>query len=72
MLLLDEPAAGMSLTELGDLGALIRRIQAQGITILLVEHHMQLVMTIADCVTVLSAGSVIAGGPPLSSSAIRR
>ena len=64
LLLLDEPAAGMNQTELDDLGALIRRIQAQGVTILLVEHHMQLVMTIADCVTVLTAGNVIAAGPP--------
>lgn len=64
LLLLDEPAAGMNLIELGELGALIRRIQAQGVTILLVEHHMQLVMTIANCVTVLSAGNVIAAGPP--------
>ena len=64
LLLLDEPAAGMNPTELGELGALIGRIQAQGVTILLVEHHMQLVMAIANCITVLSAGNVIADGPP--------
>jgi branched-chain amino acid transport system ATP-binding protein len=66
LLLLDEPAAGMNPTELAELSALIRKIQADGITILLVEHHMRLVMNIAECITVLSAGNVIADGPPLS------
>ena len=61
LLLLDEPAAGMNLTELGELGALIGRIQAKGVTILLVEHHMQLVMAIANCITVLSAGQCHCG-----------
>jgi branched-chain amino acid transport system ATP-binding protein len=64
LLLLDEPAAGMNPAELIELSALIRRIQAQGLTILLVEHHMRLVMSIADTITVLSAGSVIADGTP--------
>jgi branched-chain amino acid transport system ATP-binding protein len=64
LLLLDEPAAGMNPTELVELSALIQRIRARGLTILLVEHQMRLVMTIADTVTVLSAGSVIAEGPP--------
>src|SRR5262249_16293763 len=56
LLLLDEPAAGMNAAELDELSALIRRIQANGLTVLLVEHHMRLVMGIADHVTVLSAG----------------
>jgi branched-chain amino acid transport system ATP-binding protein len=64
LLLLDEPAAGMNPTELVELRALITRIQARGLTILLVEHHMRLVMSIADTITVLSAGNVIAAGPP--------
>jgi ABC-type branched-subunit amino acid transport system ATPase component len=64
LLLLDEPAAGMNPSELLELGTLIRRIQANGVTVLLVEHHMRLVMTVADRITVLSAGSVIANGPP--------
>lgn len=63
LLLLDEPAAGMNPTELVELRALIERIQAQGLTIMLVEHHMRLVMSIADTIVVLSAGSVIADGP---------
>ena len=64
LLLLDEPAAGMNPTELLELSALIKRIQAQGLTILLVEHHMRLVMSIADRITVLSAGCVIADDAP--------
>jgi branched-chain amino acid transport system ATP-binding protein len=64
LLLLDEPAAGMNPTELLELSALIKRIQKQGLTVLLVEHHMRLVMSISDFITVLSAGSIIAAGPP--------
>jgi len=64
LLLLDEPAAGMNPTELNELGALISRIQANGLTVLLVEHHMRLVMSISDRITVLSAGNIIAAGPP--------
>jgi branched-chain amino acid transport system ATP-binding protein len=64
LLLLDEPAAGMNPTELDQLSALIRRIRANGLTVLLVEHHMRLVMSISDQVTVLSAGTIIAAGTP--------
>jgi ABC-type branched-subunit amino acid transport system ATPase component len=64
LLLLDEPAAGMNPTELLELGALLKRIQHQGLSVLLVEHHMRLVMKIADFITVLSAGNVIAEGTP--------
>jgi branched-chain amino acid transport system ATP-binding protein len=64
LLLLDEPAAGMNPSEIAELGALIRRIRASGITILLVEHNMRLVMNVAERITVLSAGKVIADGSP--------
>lgn len=64
LLLLDEPAAGMNAAEVNQLGRLIRKIRESGVTILLVEHHTRLVMALADRVTVLSAGSVIADGPP--------
>ncbi len=64
LLLLDEPAAGMNPAELDQLSALIRQIRQLGVTILLVEHHIRLIMAISDTVTVLSAGSVIASGPP--------
>jgi ABC-type branched-subunit amino acid transport system ATPase component len=64
LLLLDEPAAGMNPAEVNELSRLIRLIRDRGITIVLVEHHVRLIMAIADTVTVLSAGSVIANGPP--------
>jgi branched-chain amino acid transport system ATP-binding protein len=64
LLLLDEPAAGMNPAEVRDLTALIRRIRDRGVTILLVEHHIRLVMSAADRITVLGAGTVIADGPP--------
>jgi branched-chain amino acid transport system ATP-binding protein len=64
LLLLDEPAAGMNPAEVIELIALIRRIRGRGITVLLVEHHIRLIMEIADNITVLNAGSVIANGPP--------
>ena len=64
MLLLDEPAAGLNDTETGELAALLRAIRVSGITVLVVEHNMQLVMTVADQVLVLEAGRLIAAGPP--------
>ncbi len=66
VLLLDEPAAGMNPADVSELAALVRRIRTLGITILLVEHHMRFVMAIADTITVLSAGRVIARGPPVA------
>jgi branched-chain amino acid transport system ATP-binding protein len=65
LLLLDEPAGGLSHEEVEELGALIRRIRrAFDLTVLLVEHHMNLVMGIADHVHVLDFGRKIAEGPP--------
>jgi branched-chain amino acid transport system ATP-binding protein len=64
LLLLDEPAAGMNPAEVNELDVLIRQIRKSGITVLLVEHHVRLVMAVADRVTVLSAGRLIAEGPP--------
>lgn len=64
LLLLDEPAAGMNASETAELGQLIRRIRSSGITVLLVEHNMRLVMNVAERITVLSAGRVIAEGSP--------
>ncbi len=62
LLLLDEPAAGMNPKETGDLMHLIRRIRERGITILLIEHHMSLVMGISDRISVLDYGVKIAEG----------
>ncbi len=64
LLLLDEPAAGMNPAETGDLMKLIRRIRDRGITVLLIEHHMKVVMGISDRIAVLDYGSKIAEGTP--------
>jgi branched-chain amino acid transport system ATP-binding protein len=65
LLLLDEPAGGLNHEEVGQLGELIRTIRADlGLTILLVEHHMQLVMGISDKVCVMDFGRMIAEGAP--------
>lgn len=64
VLLLDEPAAGLRADEIDRLDQLLAAIRAQGITILLVEHHMDLVMGVSDQVTVLDYGKKIAEGEP--------
>jgi branched-chain amino acid transport system ATP-binding protein len=66
MVLLDEPAAGLNMRETRDLAALITRVRARGITVLLVEHDMSLVMGICDEVLVLSYGEKIADADPRS------
>ncbi|MER2529651.1 MAG: ABC transporter ATP-binding protein [Candidatus Competibacter denitrificans] len=64
LLLLDEPAAGLNDTETMALRDLIGRIRASGVTVLLVEHHMPLVMSVSDRLLVLDYGSVLAEGAP--------
>ncbi len=64
LLLLDEPAAGLNTYETEELRRLISEIRDQGMTILLVEHNMGLVMRISDEVMVLDYGQVIAEGTP--------
>ena len=64
LLLLDEPAAGMNPVETAALMDLIRKIRDRGITVLLIEHHMSLVMGISDRVAVLDYGVKIAEGTP--------
>jgi branched-chain amino acid transport system ATP-binding protein len=64
VLLLDEPAAGMNPAETDALVALLRRIREQGTTLLLIEHDMNLVMSVSDRITVLNFGQHIAEGPP--------
>ncbi|MCL1925592.1 MAG: ABC transporter ATP-binding protein [Syntrophorhabdaceae bacterium] len=63
-LLLDEPAAGLNMKETAALGELIRRIIDRGITVVMVEHDMNLVMRISDRIMVLNSGRVIADGTP--------
>jgi branched-chain amino acid transport system ATP-binding protein len=64
LLLLDEPAAGLNPSETEAFMALVERIRGRGITVLLVEHDMRMVMSISDHVVVLNQGRVIAEGPP--------
>ena len=65
LLLLDEPAGGLNHDEVAELGVLIRSVRDQlAITVLLVEHHMGLVMSLSDQVVVLNFGRVIADGTP--------
>ena len=64
LLLLDEPAAGMTPTEIQDANRLIMKIRDRGVTVLLTEHHMSLVMQVSDRITVLNYGRKIAEGSP--------
>jgi branched-chain amino acid transport system permease protein len=64
LLLLDEPAAGLTTHEIEELDKMIRRIASLGISVLLIEHHVELIMAIANQVTVLDYGVVIASAPP--------
>jgi branched-chain amino acid transport system ATP-binding protein len=66
MLLLDEPAAGLNMRETSDLARLIARIRDRGVTVLVVEHDMSLVMSISDEVVVLCFGEKIAEADPRS------
>src|SRR4029079_16539034 len=64
LLLLDEPAAGMQVSEIHELADLIRQVRDAGVTVLLIEHHMDLVMGLSDTVSVLDYGQKIAEGSP--------
>jgi branched-chain amino acid transport system ATP-binding protein len=64
LLLLDEPAAGLNPSETASFKRLAMRIRDRGATVLLVEHDMQMVMSISDEVLVLNQGILIASGPP--------
>jgi branched-chain amino acid transport system ATP-binding protein len=64
VLLLDEPAAGMNPVEVQWLVDMLRTIRESGVSILLVEHHMKLIMSVCDEITVLNFGSKIAEGSP--------
>ncbi len=64
LLLLDEPAAGLTAPDIKDLVSIIRKIRDQGITVILIEHHMDVVMSVCDTVSVLDFGQKIAEGKP--------
>jgi len=69
LILLDEPASGLTPAEIRQLSETIRRLKKDGITLFIVEHHMGMVMEIADEAVVLDNGKLIAEGPP---DAVRR
>ncbi|RDJ27696.1 ABC transporter ATP-binding protein [Bosea caraganae] len=64
LLLLDEPTAGMNQTETAEMQALIAELKASGLTILLIEHKLDMVMSLSDEVVVMDDGKVIARGLP--------
>jgi branched-chain amino acid transport system ATP-binding protein len=64
VVLLDEPAAGLNDAETAELALLLSAVRAGGVTVLVVEHNMSLVMGVADQVIVLDAGSIVAAGTP--------
>jgi branched-chain amino acid transport system permease protein len=64
LLLLDEPAAGLTAPDITELVTIIRKIRDHGITVILIEHHMDVVMSICDSVSVLDFGQKIAEGKP--------
>jgi branched-chain amino acid transport system ATP-binding protein len=66
LLLLDEPAAGLNMRETADMAKLIMKVRDTGITVLIVEHDMSLVMNISDEILVLSYGQKIADDIPLA------
>jgi ABC-type branched-subunit amino acid transport system ATPase component len=72
LLLLDEPAAGLTPVEVKNLAATIRQLKAQGITIVVVEHHQGMVMEIADEIAVLHNGELICDDTPAAVKKDRR
>ena len=64
LVLLDEPAAGMNAEEIDQLDARIRKLRGGGMTVLLIEHHVELVMSVTDRIAVLNFGQKIAEGTP--------
>jgi len=64
LLLLDEPAAGLTAPDIKELLGIIRKIREHGVTVILIEHHMDVVMSMCDTVSVLDFGQKIAEGEP--------
>jgi branched-chain amino acid transport system permease protein len=64
LLLLDEPAAGLTAPDIKELIAIIRKVRQHGVTVILIEHHMDVVMSMCDTVSVLDFGQKIADGKP--------
>lgn len=64
LLLLDEPASGLAKPEIDELAALIRAVREEGVTVMLVEHVLPLLLSVSDSLLVMNQGRVIAQGPP--------
>jgi ABC-type branched-subunit amino acid transport system ATPase component/ABC-type branched-subunit amino acid transport system permease subunit len=64
LLLLDEPAAGLTSGEIEEFNEMIRKVKSQGISVLLIEHHMDMLMAVSEDITVLDFGRKIAEGSP--------
>ena len=69
LILLDEPAAGMNDVETASLGRFLVDLKARGVTLIVVEHHMDLIMGVCDHIAVLNFGKTIAEGAPSEVSA---
>ena len=65
MLLLDEPCAGMNIEESQEMVSLIQKIRASGVSVMLIEHDMKVIMRVCDNITVLNFGTRIAQGTPV-------
>jgi branched-chain amino acid transport system permease protein len=72
LLMLDEPAAGLRRKEKQALGALLRKLRDEGVTILIVEHDMDFVMRLVDRLVVMNFGSKLIEGPPAAVRADER
>jgi branched-chain amino acid transport system permease protein len=72
VLILDEPAAGINPSEIGQVSEVIRRVRDAGVTILVIEHHMDLVMGVSDHVAALDSGRKIGEGTPTEIQANQR
>jgi branched-chain amino acid transport system permease protein len=64
VILLDEPASGLSVGEVADLRSALRMLASAGVTVILIEHNFSFVLDTADCIHVMELGRVIASGPP--------
>jgi branched-chain amino acid transport system permease protein len=69
LIMLDEPAAGLAQADLQELSSLLKALRARGITVLIVEHHLDFLLELVDVVTVLDEGRVIYSGSPAGMSA---
>ena len=62
--MLDEPAAGLGGADMAELVALLQSLREEGMALVVIEHHMDLIMSVTDRIVVLDQGRMIASGPP--------